>query len=94
MSSSKFSYLISEVVCPYFNTINIEGVKSLLTIYYNETTSKQVKKQLEIKVRFWLETDSAVKAHNSKIYLMGHATSVLLAEKLLSSLKDNEMPLS
>ena len=39
------------------------------------------------------ETDSAVKAHNSKIYLMGHATGVLLAEKLLSSLKDNEMPL-
>ena len=97
MSLSKVSYLISEAVGPYFNTLNTENVRkssSLFTIYYDETPNKQVKKQHDIKIRFWLETGSAIKVHTSKIYLMGHATGVLLAEKLLSSLKDNEILLS
>ena len=49
MSSDKISYLISEAVGPYFNTINIEDVKkssSPLTICYKKTTNKQLKKRL------------------------------------------------
>ena len=83
MSSSKISYLIPEAVGPYSNTLNIEQVKkrsSPVTIHYNKTTNKQVKKQLGIKIKFWSETDSAVKVHNIKTYLMGHATSALLFE--------------
>ena len=51
------------------------------------------KKQLDIKSRFCSETDSAVKLHHFKTCLMGHATCVLLPEKLSSSLEDNEIPL-
>ena len=64
MSSSKISYLVCEAVGPYFDTLNTEDVKkssSPFTIHYNETTNKQVKKELDIKIRFWSETDSAVK---------------------------------
>ena len=97
MSSSKISYLVSEAVGPYFNTLNTEDMKKSrlpFTIHYDKTTNKQVKKKLYIKIRFWSETDSAVKVHHLKTYLMGHATGVLLAEKILSSLEDNEVPLS
>ena len=97
MSSSKISFLISEVSGPSFNTLNIEDVKrssSQFTIHYSETTNKHVEKQLDIKIRIWSETDSVVKVHNLKTYLIGHATGVFLAEKLLSFLEDNEMLLS
>lgn len=93
-SSSKISYLIPEAVGPYFNTLNIEQVKkrsSPFTIHYNKTTNKQVEKQLGIKIKFCSETDSAVKVHNIKTYLMGHATGALLVEKILSSLELHEM---
>ena len=85
MSSSKISYLISEADGPYFSTQTPEDGKkssSPFTIHYYETTNKQVKKQLDIKIRFWSETDSDVKVHHLKTYLMDHATGVLLAEKL------------
>ena len=55
VSSSKTSYLISEAVDPYFNTLNIEGVKkssSSFTIHHEETTNKQVKNSLILKVSF------------------------------------------
>ena len=96
MNSSKILYLIFKAVDPYFNTLDTEDVKkssSLFTIHYDKTTNKQVKKQLDIKIRFWSEIDSAVKVHHLKTYLMGHGTGVLLVEKLLSSLEDNEIPL-
>ena len=69
ISSIKISYLISEVVGPYFNTINIKDVKkssSPFTMCYNETTNKQTKKRLGIELKFSSETDSAVKEHHLK----------------------------
>ena len=81
MSSSKISCLISEAVGPYFNTIYTEDVQkssSPFTICYKETTKKQVKERLGIKIRFLSETDSAFKVHHLKICLMAHATGVLL----------------
>ena len=68
---SKISYLISEAVGPYFNTLNIGDVKkssSSATIHYDETNNKPAKTQLGIKM-FWSETDSAFKVHHLKTYL-------------------------
>ena len=93
MSSSKISYLISEAVGPCFNTQDVKKSSSPFTIHYDKTANNQVKKQLDSKIRFWSNKDLAVKVHHLKTYLMGHATGVLLAEKL-SSLEDNEIPLS
>ena len=81
-------YFVSESVGHYFSILNIQDLKqssSSFTIHYNKTTISQVKKQPGIKIRFWLERDSAVKVHNLKEYLMGHASGVLLAE-------NNEIP--
>ena len=55
MSSNNISYLISEAVGPYFNTLNIEDVKKtslLFTIHYAETTNKKVKNSLTLKQVF------------------------------------------
>ena len=52
MSPSKISYLISQPVGSYFNTINIEDVKkssSSFTIFDKEITNKQVKNSVALK---------------------------------------------
>ena len=89
-SSSKISYLISEAVGLYFNTLNVEDVKkssSSFNIHYDETTHKQVKKQLETEIRFWSETDSAFKVHHLKTYLTRHSTDVCLVKNCYLLLK-------
>ena len=50
-----------------------------------------MEEQLDIKITFWSEADSAVKLLKLKTYWMGHATGVFLAEKLFFSFEDNEM---
>ena len=87
--------LISQAVGPYFNILNIEDVKknnSLFTIYYTETTNKKVKKQLDIKIRFWSETDSTVKVHHLKIF-NGSCYSCVACWKIIICFEDNEIPL-
>lgn len=78
---------MSEAVGSYFNTLNIEDVKKSIlcfTIHYDKTTNKKVKKQLDIKIRFQSEADSAVKVHHLKTYLMARANVVWVAGKLSS----------
>ena len=65
---------------------------SSCTIHYDEATNKQVKNSLTLKVGF---VQKQIQLLNCIIlkHLMGHATCVLLPEKLSSSLEDNEIPL-
>ena len=54
MSSSKVSYLISEATGPFFHSLVVSDVKASKLPYslqYDETTNKQVQKQLDISVR-------------------------------------------
>ena len=48
---------------------------------------------MTLKSGFGQKQIQLLKMHHLKTYLMGHATGVLLAEKFLSSLEDNEIPL-
>ena len=87
ISSNKITYLIPEVVGPFLSTLNIEEVKKIsspFTIHYDEANNKQVKKRHDIKTMFWSETESAVKVHHLKAYVMGHVTGVLLAGNIFS----------
>ena len=64
MSPSKISFLTSEGIGPYLNTLN----SSLFSNHYNKTTNQQVEEQFDIKITFWSEADSAVKLLKLKTY--------------------------
>ena len=96
MSSSKVCYLVSEATGPYFKQVVADDVKnsgSPFTLQYDETTNAQINKQLDIKIRYWLLTQSQVVVHHLQTYLVGHATGRQLAEKIISSVQDNGIAL-
>ena len=97
MSSSKVSYLISEATGPFFHRLVVDDVKASKVPYslqYDETTNKQVQKQLDISVRYWSVANNQVNVHHLATVLMGHATGDLLSNELLKSISDNTLPLN
>ena len=47
--------------------------EAAITIIYDETTSVQVKKQMDILVRYWSESQQIVTVRSLKSLLFGHA---------------------
>src|SRR6266516_6230242 len=97
MSSSKVSYLISEATGPFFHGLVVSDVKASKMPYslqYDETTNKQVQKQLDISVRYWSVAKNQVTVHHLTTVLMGQATGDMLSNELLKSVTDNSLPLN
>jgi len=53
---NKVSYLITHGLAPYFKELLLQDIRKSstgYTIHYDETTTSQVKKQMDIIIRFW-----------------------------------------
>ena len=81
---------------PYFNSLMVKGITKSQTpysIHFDETTNNQGHKQLDIKIRYWSNNQNKIIIHHFRTYFMGHATGQLLADKLVSSLQENNISL-
>ena len=66
LGRSKASYLISDSLGPILTKHlmkEISSTDSAFTLMYDETKTKQVRKQMDILVRFWSETKEKVVVH-------------------------------
>ena len=89
---TKLSYLISDGTGPYFNSLMVKDIvksQTPFSIHFDETTSNQGHKQLDIKSRYWSNNQNKIVIHHLRIYCIGHATGQQLADKLVSSLQDD-----
>ena len=94
MSSSKLSYLISDGTGPYSNSLMVkDNTKSQppYSIHFDETKNNQGHKQLDIKIRCWSNNQNKIVIHHLRTYIMGHGTGQELADKLVSSLQENNI---
>ena len=81
---------------PYFNSLMVKGITKSQTpysIHFDETTNNQGHKQLDIKIRYWSNNQNKIVIHHLRTYFMGHATGQQLADKLVSSLQENNISL-
>ena len=59
-------------------------------LMYDETTTKQVRKQMDILIRFWLETKEKVVVCFLKALFFGHAKGVDVAHSISNVIFDEE----
>ena len=96
LSSSKASYLISDGLGPYFIKKLVEDVKSsnaTYTVEYDETTTSQVHKQMDVLIRYWSDEKDGVVVAFLNCSLFGHAKAPQICTELLSVLEKNALPL-
>ena len=94
MGPSKLSCHMSGGTGPYFNSLMVKDITKSQTpysIHFDETTNNQGHKQLDIKIRYWSNNQNKIVIHHLRTYFMGHATGQQLADKLVSSLQENDI---
>ena len=63
------------------------------SIHFDETTNNQGHEQLDIKIMYWSNNQKKIVIHHLRTYFMDHATRQQLADKLVSSLQENNISL-
>ena len=68
----------------------INSTDSAFTLMYDETSTKQIRKQMDIHVRFWLETKEKVVVHFLKALFFGLGKGVDVAHSITYIIFDEE----
>ena len=97
MSHSKVSYVISHGLGPYVLQKTIDDILSLpdtyYTIHFDETTTSQIKKQLDLLVRYCSDTYSEVRLRLLKALVFGHVYAETVADELWKTLQELSLTL-
>ena len=89
MSRSKVSYMISDAFGPYFTERLIYDVnksKEPFTLHYDETTTTQNKRQMDLHLRYWSESSSQVESKYYSSLLFDHAEGKVVADAIMEQL--------
>ena len=85
LSHTSASYIIADGMSKYFTQLIIRDlVKSKLPfcIHFDETTSTQVKKQMDLTLRYWSPTHEEVWIMYYTSHFFGHAEGEKVAAKM------------
>jgi hypothetical protein len=86
LSHSKVSYMISDGFGPYFTKQLIYDVnqsKSPIAIHYDETTTAQVVKQMDLHFRYWSSSQNQVVRRFYTSLMSGHAEGEKVATAIV-----------
>ena len=94
LSRSKASYVISDGLGPYFQellcqTLRKEG--NPYTLQFDETTTIQNQKQMDLLVRFWSEEKGEVVTRFLQALMFGHAKGKDVADSIIATMEENQL---
>jgi len=95
--ATKTSYIITHGLAPYFRDLLLADVKKSntgFTVHYDETTTIQIKKQLDVILRYWSLEQNKVVVHYVASLFFGHAEAKTVTKQLLGALADNGLPVN
>ena len=93
MSRTKVSYMNSHGLGPYFQQQTVEDIQRIpntyYTLHFDETTNAQIKKQMDILVRYYSEVHGEVKVRFLKAVMFGHAFAKTVAYEIWRTLQQS-----
>ena len=91
MSHTKVSYIIGHGIGPYFIQKTVDDILSTtgtyFTLHFDETTTSQIKKQLDILVIYYSEKANEVRVRFLKEAVFGHVFADIVASELYNALE-------
>ena len=97
MSRTKVSYIVGHGIGPYFIQKTVDDILrtpgTYFTLHFDETTTSQIKKQLDILVRYYSERENEVRVRFLKAAVFGHAFADTVANELCNTLEKFSLPL-
>ena len=95
--SSKMAYLTTYGLAPYFEGNLLNDIKISqcgYTLHYDETTTVQTKKQMDLVIRYWSTKYNRIVIHYIGSIFFGHAKASTVSSKLLDFIADDNIPLN
>ena len=97
MSHTKVSYMTSHGLGPYFLQKTIDDILSSPDTYYiihfDKTTTSQIKKQLDVLVRYFSDTHCEVRVRFLKALVFGHSFAETIPDELWKTLQEFSFPM-
>ena len=97
MSCTRVSYVISHGLGPCLLQKTIDDILrspgTYYIIHFGETTASQIKKQLYMLVRYYLDTHCEVRVRFLKALVFGHAYAETVGDELWKTLWEFSLPL-
>ena len=96
LSRTSASYMMSEGLAPPFRKMIIEDVlKSNLpfSMHFDETSTAQVKKQMDLTLRYWSPTHNEVWVTFYTALFFGHAEGEKVASKMFDQMAEDGLPM-
>lgn len=99
LGERKVSYIISHGLGPYFHDQTVQAIKAAVisgttwfTLAFDECTTSQVKKQLDIHIRYWNVTSNTVVVSYLTSIFLGHATADIVCSSIMTALATDNLP--
>ena len=95
LSHTSSSYIISEGLSSYFTKVIIDDLqrsKLPFSIDFDETSTSQVKKQMDLTLRYWSPTHEKVWTVFYTSLFSGHATADIVSENMYHKMCEDGIP--
>ena len=89
------AYLYGHGLGPYFQDLTVKDIKvydAYFTLHFDETVTKQAKKQLDVLLRFWSTDSGYVKVRYLTSLFYGHAFAEKVSADLIKCLENLKLP--
>lgn len=84
---TKMTYILTEALGPYFrNELIADAHKSWYTIIYDETTNNEGRKELQVAIRYWSETEQEVVVKHLETFFIGTAKAENIQQELVKAI--------
>lgn len=97
LSRTKVSYLLSDGMGPHFRQELIKDLcqsGSKCSLHFDETTQAQVKKQMDLGLRYWSFLHNDVWCRYYKSLFFGHAEAEKVSNCIMDNFQEDKLPVS
>ena len=94
LSRTSATYIISQGMAPYFMHQMLADLKNSdlpFCVHFDETTTTQVKKQMNLTLRYWLPTHNEVWVRFYTSLIFSHAEGVKVATAMYNKIQDGSI---
>jgi hypothetical protein len=96
MNRTKFGYYITEALGPFFHKEMIEDLTKsrYYSLAFDETTNAESKKELQIRIRYWLTQEEKIVTKHLETVFIGTATAEEILSNINTVLNNHAIPKS
>ena len=97
LNRTKASYYISEGMGPHLRSVLVDDVlrsEVPLCMHFDETTTSQIKKQMDLTLRYWSPTHCEVRVAYYSSLFFGHAEGERVANRLHQEITKDNIPVT